>query len=241
MPNDLPESIARPKVQIVTSSAAAPIAELLGRRGWEVGPVRPFSAPPTCPATVIVLHPDRQDRDRAIQLCLLLRASSPRSPAILVLQPGESTDCAIQMFEAGADDCLAAPHNPREVVARVQALHRRMNRTRPRVEVNLGGASGTRFNQSSRTLIVPGRAAVELTERQARLLSALVKRAGSWVDRDTLLDEVLGPEADAFERAIDVHVCRLKRKLVEAEVGDLILSSRGAGYRVDLTAGAHPH
>lgn len=222
---------ARSGVEIVSSGGAEPIAEMLARRGWTVGPIQSFvSAAPS--GGVIVLHPDRDDRERALQLCLKLSAAP--GPAVLFLQPGEDTGWSVQALDIGADDSLAAPHNLREVVARVHALHRRVSRRVNARHIRLG-SSGARFDATNRTVTTADGPAVTLTDRQAKLLTALVRRPDAWVSRAQLLDEVMGPDGEAFERAIDVLVCRLKHKLGEAGLSHLIASSRGAGYRLNAT------
>jgi DNA-binding response OmpR family regulator len=222
---------ARPSVQIVSSGGAELIADLLAKRGWRVEPIQSFRTGASPHGDVVVLHPDQVDRERAIALCA--RLAKADGPAVLFLLPGEGAIPSIEALEAGADDCLAAPHNTREVVARVQALHRRLARIAAPRHLNLGW-SGARFDAANRTVTTTTGSRVALTERQTNLLTALLKRPGAWVDREALLDEVMGPDGETFERAIDVHVCRLKRKLDEADLGHLITSARGGGYRLNL-------
>ena len=160
-------------------------------------------------------------------------------PPILVLHPGDHPHDAAHMLEAGADDCLLAPQNPREVLARVRALIRRRDRSRRPQSGPRELADGCLLD--GRRLVVrasDGRQ-VGLTPLQHRLLSALMARPGEVVSREHLLAHVLGENTDSFDRAIDVHVSRLKKRLAQVCEAELITAYRGVGYRLDLSpAGA---
>ena len=80
----------------------------------------------------------------------------------------------------------------------------------------------------------PNGRAVEITPLQHRLLSALLARAGEVVSREHLLTQVLGEDSDSFDRAIDVHVSRLKKRLAQVSEAELITAYRGVGYRLGV-------
>jgi DNA-binding response OmpR family regulator len=80
--------------------------------------------------------------------------------------------------------------------------------------------------------------AVGITPLQHRLLEALLARPGEVVSREQLLAQVLGEDTDSFDRAIDVHVSRLKKRLAQVCENDLITAYRGVGYRLELAAAA---
>jgi DNA-binding response OmpR family regulator len=235
----MPEAaeLGRPLVQLISTVKCDRLVDMLGQHGWTVTKTPSFLEPLQHAARVVILRPDRSDRDNARELCTLMSTWSNRA-LVLFLEPSSSQDDAISILEAGADDCLVSPHNHREIVARVRALHRRVSRPVARDRIQLPGA---KFEPARRRIVTASGATVELTERQTKLLSALLANAGFYLCRDRLLHEVLGPDADAFDRVIDVHVCRLKRKLEEAQLGDLIVSTRGAGYRIDLPAHLQNH
>jgi two-component system OmpR family response regulator len=90
------------------------------------------------------------------------------------------------------------------------------------------------FDAIHRRIEAPDGRAVELTQGQHRLLAALLARPGEVVSREELLGAVLGEETDSFDRAIDVHVSRLKKRLAQVIDADLIKSYRGVGYRMDV-------
>ena len=142
----------------------------------------------------------------------------------------------MRILEAGADDCLLAPHNPREVVARVRALIRRRDQgPAPKARPSRLGADCLVDPFNLRIRAPDGREA-SLTPLQHRLLSALMSRPGEVLSREYLMQQVLGEETDSFDRAIDVHVSRLKKRLAQVSDAELITSYRGVGYRLDAPA-----
>jgi two-component system OmpR family response regulator len=171
------------------------------------------------------------EAEAVIDQCRSLRDAGP---AIIVLHSGAEVAYAVRALEAGADDCLLAPHNPREVVARVRAVLRRRERNPSRYGGRHLVFDGCVFDAIHRRIEAPDGRAVELTQGQHRLLAALLARPGEVVSREELLGAVLGEETDSFDRAIDVHVSRLKKRLAQVTDADLIKSYRGVGYRMDV-------
>ena len=159
-----------------------------------------------------------------------------RPPVILVSVLGNDVD-RIVGIELGADDYLAKPFNPRELLARLRALVRRS-------KLREAGASddatwlfgGWRLDAAGWQLSAPDGADVALTPGEFRLLLALVEQRGRLVDRDRLLAATGGEEADVFDRSIDVLLSRLRRKLAEHGGRDLIRTVRGEGYQLALAA-----
>lgn len=158
-----------------------------------------------------------------------------RPPVILVSVLGNDVD-RIVGIEMGADDYLAKPFNPRELLARLRALVRR-NRLR---DADDGGRiwtfGGWRLDAGQWQLTAPGGADVALTPGEFRLLLALAEQRGRLVDRDHLLAATAGEEADVFDRSIDVLLSRLRRKLADHGGRDLIRTVRGAGYQLAFPA-----
>ena len=172
-------------------------------------------------------------RDEAVvEACERLREAG--GPAILVLHEGCDPGFAIRALEAGADDCIAAPHNPREVVARVRALLRRRARSVGRYGGRHYVFDGCQLDSVNLLVRAADGREVEITPAQHRLLTVLLERPGEVVSRERLLDAVLGEASDAFDRAIDVHVSRLKKRLARVTDIDLITCYRGVGYRLEV-------
>ncbi len=154
-------------------------------------------------------------------------------PIVMLTAMGEETDRIVGL-ELGADDYLAKPFNPRELLARIRAVLRRTNDAgSPRPEQSLRGwtFSGWTLEPARRRLLNPDGVEVALTGGEFDLLLALVERANRVLTRDMLLDLLRGRQAGPFDRAIDVAVSRLRRKLEDdGRHAQLIKTVRGGGY-----------
>ncbi|TXS90169.1 response regulator [Parahaliea maris] len=155
-----------------------------------------------------------------------LRAFS-RTPVLMLTARGEDTDRIVGL-ELGADDYLPKPANPRELAARLRAILRRTRmEDSPASELQVGRLN---LNSSQRQAIYDG-TTLALTSAEFNVLYSLLARAGQVVDKDTLCQEALGRPLSAYDRSIDVHVSKIRRKLAELGGDNLILSVRGAGYQ----------
>jgi len=155
-----------------------------------------------------------------------------RLPVIMLSARGEPVDRVIGL-ELGADDYLAKPCNPRELLARVRAVMRR--RREPRVaEDSLGAAcefAGWRLDLVRHELRSPQGVVVNLSSGEFSLLRAFVERPQRVLTRDQLLEFARGPQSDSFDRAIDVQISRLRRKLEDSGGAvELIRTVRSEGY-----------
>jgi two-component system OmpR family response regulator len=154
-------------------------------------------------------------------------------PVIMISALGEEID-RILGLELGADDYLPKPCSPRELLARVRAVLRRRE-TAPE-ERSAGRAyefAGYRLDVVRRQLRGPTGVVVLLTAGEFALLRAFLDRPGRILTREQLLDYARGSEAEVFDRAIDVQISRLRRKLVASSGEALITTLRGAGYMMD--------
>src|ERR1700750_2560592 len=166
-------------------------------------------------------------------LAICRRLSKPDGPAIIMLSAmGEETDRSVGL-ELGADDYLPKPCNPRELLARIRAVLRR--RREPRVsDERLAAAcefAGWRLDLVRHELRSPQGVVVNLSSGEFSLLRAFVERPQRVLTRDQLLEFARGPDSDAFDRAIDVQISRLRRKLDDGGGGhELIRTIRNEGY-----------
>ncbi len=169
-----------------------------------------------------------------LTLCRNLRVESG-VPIIMLTAMGEETDRIIGL-EMGADDYLAKPFNPRELLARIKAVLRRADGI-PRRE---GGGedgrtvlafAGWRFDVDGRELVSPDGVVVPLSGGEFELLAAFVTHPQRVLSREQLLDLARGRDAQPFDRSIDVQVSRLRRK-IEPDPRDpsFIKTVRGGGY-----------
>lgn len=164
-------------------------------------------------------------------LSVLRRLRGPSRPAVIMLSAmGQDTDRIVGL-EVGADDYLAKPCNPRELLARVRAVLRR------------GEAAGTanpvrRFapwtlDVVERTVRRDGAEAESLTDAEFRVLNAFLDRPRRVLTRDQLMNFAKGTDSDVYDRAIDVTISRLRRKLGP---DDPIRTVRGEGYLLETRA-----
>ena len=158
----------------------------------------------------------------------VLRRIRARSavPVLMLTARGDQTDRVVGL-ELGADDYLPKPVFPRELLARLRAV---LRRAAPAVAAKVLVVGDLEIDPEARTARVGGEP-LPLTSVEFELLRALAERAGRAVPRDTLLDEAGRGDVAVGERAIDVHISRLRAKLA---VGDpprqRIETVRGAGY-----------
>jgi two-component system response regulator CpxR len=150
---------------------------------------------------------------------------------------GDTLDRVLGL-EMGADDYLAKPFDPSELVARIRAILRRAN-TPSAAAAETMGAAGIELEPGTRSARCDGRR-VELTTVEFDLLMALVRAAGRTVAREELVRGVLGRAFSAFDRSVDTHICNLRKKLGRLEDGsERIKSVRGSGYMLAAWHGSH--
>jgi len=157
-----------------------------------------------------------------------LRAES-RTPVLILTARGEEVDRIVGL-EIGADDYLGKPFNPRELLARVRAILRR-SQAAPASNAALVALGDVELDPGARTVTRDGEA-VELTAVEFSLLEALMRSAGQVVTREFLAQTVLGRRFVAYDRSIDMHVSKLRKKLgpQPGSDGERIKTVRGVGY-----------
>jgi two-component system OmpR family response regulator len=170
--------------------------------------------------------------ESGLDLARWLRGQS-EVPIVMLTAMGEETDRIIGL-ELGADDYMPKPFNPRELLARIRAVLRRAGDSpERRVDSPLHAIefAGWKLEPARRRLLNPEGIEVPLTGGEYDLLMALVDRANRVLTRDLLLDLLRGRQAGPFDRAIDVAVSRLRRKLEDdGRKARLIKTVRGGGY-----------
>jgi len=169
------------------------------------------------------------------ELLKSLRAAHCRVPVILLTARGEAVD-RILGLEIGADDYVPKPFDPRELVARIRAVLRRSQE--PHAEsggeefLSVGDITLSLFSRTAQCNGEP----VELTGAEFNMLELLLRRAGAVVTREELAQAALGRPLSAFDRSVDVHVSRLRKKLGCVPGGEeRIRPVRGIGYFYAVT------
>ena len=151
-----------------------------------------------------------------------------RIPVVLLTARGEDVDRIVGL-EIGADDYLPKPFNPRELVARIRAVLRRSRGQGDTAVPDVLRVGDVELDPATRTVLHHGKP-VDLTSVEFGLLQVLLREAGRVVTREALVDEVLGRRFSPFDRSIDMHVSKIRRKLGDSEAEDYIKTIRGAGY-----------
>jgi DNA-binding response OmpR family regulator len=210
------------------------IADLLGmylrREGFGVHAV---GAGPEALAAARRLHPVAIVLDVGLpgmdgtEVCRQLRADGDSVPILFCTARDDEIDRVLGL-EMGGDDYITKPFSPREVVARVKAVLRRMGPPTDDEDrtVTIGGVS---LNRARHRVSVAGEP-VDLTATEFDLLAYLMDRPGRVVTRDQLLSAVWGYAAAAGTRTVDVHVAQVRAKLGDASP---IRTVRGVGYSAD--------
>lgn len=175
-----------------------------------------------------VMLPDGSGLD----LCRDLRASRSAIPIILLTALKEDVDRIIGL-EIGADDYLAKPFNPRELLARARAVLRRGRNSAAEPKASqLYHFEGFVADAHSRSVIDASGKAIALTGAEFDLLITFLDRPGRVLSRDQLLDLTRGNDGDVLDRSIDVLVSRLRRKLSDGGGVLLFKTVRNGGYQL---------
>ncbi|MDH5750500.1 MAG: response regulator [Rhodospirillales bacterium] len=167
-----------------------------------------------------------------LSLCRSLRGESS-IPIIMLTAMGEETDRIVGL-EMGADDYLAKPFNPRELLARIKAVMRRAHVSGN--DPSLDGVTALNFDGWSldlgrRELHSPDKVLVPLSSGEFELLSVFATHAKRVLSRDQLLDLARGRDAQPFDRSIDVQVSRLRRKIEDNPREPIFIKTvRSGGY-----------
>ncbi|HKQ23050.1 MAG TPA: response regulator [Burkholderiales bacterium] len=183
------------------------------------------------PASLVVLDLMLPGED-GLSLCRQLRARS-QVPVLMLTAKGDPVDRIIGL-EMGADDYLAKPFDPRELLARIRSILRRARALPADTEINVPESfdfSGWRLDTRGRDLRAPDGVLVPLSGAEYRLLLIFLQNPNAVLSRDQLSNFTFGHDADPLDRTIDMQVSRLRERLRdEAREPAIIKTVRGKGY-----------
>jgi DNA-binding response OmpR family regulator len=230
------ETSVAPRILLVDDDRelTSMLHEYLGREGFDVQSshdgseaLERLSQPRAEPAPDLVVLDVMLPGRSGLDVLRALRASDSTPPVLMLTARGDDVDRIVGL-ELGADDYLAKPFNPRELVARIRAVLRRAkDRGVPREPLLLGVL---RLDPARHRATVRG-APVELTGAEFRVLEVLLRSAGRVVSREQLTEQALGRKLELYDRSVDTHVSNLRRKLaLNATDEPQIRGIRGAGY-----------
>jgi DNA-binding response OmpR family regulator len=205
------------------------LAEYLGGRGFDVVTAedgeRGLSRLRSGGIDLVVLDVMMPGRD-GLDVCRELRTFT-RVPVVMLTARGDETDRIVGL-ELGADDYLPKPFNPRELLARIQAVLRRADAPVDRSSVLTAGPLAV--DPDRRTATLSG-TPIELTTTEFEILRTLIANAGRVIPRERLMELARGEEYASFERSVDVHVSHIRRKLDDDPKSPKLLKTvRGVGY-----------
>ncbi len=229
--------IDRPHLLLVDDerSIREPLAHYLQRNGFRVTAVENAGEARTrltANAIDLVILDIMMPGEDGLSLCRHIRETSD-TPVILLTAKSEETDRIVGL-EMGADDYVLKPFSPRELVARIKVIFRRVATGGQRVTAVDGASfafSGWVLKSQERMLVDDEGVSVPLSTAEYNLMLAFVTRPNHVLSRDQLLDITQGREANAFDRAIDNQISRLRKK-IEADPKNpvLIKTVWGGGY-----------
>ncbi len=165
-----------------------------------------------------------------IEVCRRLRRASETQnvPIIMLTARGEEED-RVRGLETGADDYVTKPFSPRELVARVGAVLRRV---RPALAGEMLTYADLEMDTVGHKVRRGGRM-IPLGPTEFRLLKHFLEHPGHVFSRERLLDSVWGHDSDIESRTVDVHIRRLRKAINEGDQPDIIRTVRSAGYALD--------
>ena len=148
-------------------------------------------------------------------------------PVIMLTPPGD-TPARVKGLNLGADDCVARPPDPDELLGRILAIVRRTNKAHSSQTIEIDDL----VYHTSRNEVVIAGATIALTGVESVILRMLLSRAGEPVSREHIYRTVLNREPSPYDRSLDTHISNLRKKLGKADGGGKrILSVRGLGYQ----------
>ncbi len=225
----------RPKILLVEDDAN--LVELirynLNKEGFDV------TSTPDGEEALVLAEEDRPDlvvldwmiaNLSGIEVCRRLRRAPETAslPIIMLTARAEEGD-RVRGLETGADDYVTKPFSPRELVARVRALLRRL---RPALSGGNLEFGGVMMDTSAHKVTRDG-VPVQLGPTEFRLMRHFLEHPGRVFSREQLLDAVWGRDVYVEQRTVDVHIRRLRKAINGEDLPDLIRTVRSAGYALD--------
>ena len=176
--------------------------------------------------------------ESGLDICKRVRVNKVNIPIIMLTAKGDEVDRIIGL-EMGADDYLPKPFNPRELLARINSIFRRLAMETNENLINRSASiikfDDFEFNSQERTL-KKGQLIIDLTSGEFSLLKVFIENANQPLSRDQIMQLAKGKELDVFDRSIDVQISRI-RKLIEANPNKpkYLKTKWGYGYVFEMT------
>ncbi len=162
-----------------------------------------------------------------LEVCRKIKATKPEIPIIMLTAKGEETDIVVGL-EMGADDYMVKPFSPKVLIARIKAVMRRGDVAEEVDDSKIIVRGELSINPKKHQVLISNKK-IDLTDTEYRLVRYLSERPGWVFTRNQIIDAVRGQDAVVTDRAVDVQIVGLRKKLGSA--GSLIETVRGVGYR----------
>ncbi len=218
------------------------LAEYFGRHGFEV---RMAEGAAQARELIAAARPDlavldiNMPGENGLSLARWLREAHPRVAIVMLTTASEAVDRIVGL-ELGADDYIAKPSNPRELLARIKAIHRRMQLGAPGAPVRYLRFAGFSMDVVERVLSDARGEPVVLTSMDFNLLRFFAEHAGETLDRSRLMEQTRGRDLGPLDRSLDVQISRLRQRLNDdGKQPVLIKTVRGLGYVFSADVSAH--
>lgn len=215
---------------------ASLLGEFLGREGFEAAFAhdgeKGLAAALASPARDLIVLDVMLPGMDGFSVLRKLREKS-KVPVLMLTARGEDVDRIVGL-ELGADDYLPKPFNPRELSARIRAILRRSD-PKPIADSGSIEVNGVYLDPATREVKLDGKL-IEFTTIEFEILQALLRAAGRVLSRDDLMEQLYQRKSTPFDRAIDVHIAHLRKKLETDR--EVIKTVRGVGYQFLRGGGA---
>jgi DNA-binding response OmpR family regulator len=166
-----------------------------------------------------------------LEVCKRLKRHDTYAAIPIIMATAKTDEFDVVLgLELGADDYISKPFSPRELVARVKAVLRRLQRPLPTGKVIINGLLSIDHDKFEVTVADQR---IQLTSTEFQILNILAEKRGWVFSREKILDMLWGDDKDVFDRTVDVHIKNLRDKLGPA--GSLIKNVRGVGYKLEST------
>ena len=179
--------------------------------------------------SLVILDVMLPDTD-GFALCQMVRQRAPTLPIIMLTASADDTERIVGL-ELGADDYIGKPYNPRELLARIKAIHRRAGQTEGGAAARYLRFAGFRLDRLERSVSGPDGLPVVLTAMDFDLLRLLAEHAGEVMERARLMEQTRGRDLGPADRSLDVQVSRLRQRLGDdGKQPTMIKTVRSSGY-----------
>ena len=177
--------------------------------------------------TLVVLDINLPGKN-GIEICEAIRALS--EIPIIILSARESEDDKVMLLDLGADDYVSKPFSPRELMARISTIIKRIE-SRKKLKTNKILSLGNISIDAKNFVVTVGGNQIKLTKTEFAILEYLAKNTDNVIKRESLMKDIIGYENYLYDRTIDTHVKNLRKKIGESIEIETI---RGIGYRIHI-------